>query len=316
MLGCADHEPRESIVPSILTVHIVVSLSPMATISTPDAGEQSPVVVPQPLEYYYDDEPDEEWKKNRKQIIEDGFKAMIQEAKDRLERKIQSIRGMGESEEETERARLSLVEEFQSEAAAIKALAKEEFEHALARERLQRRLRRDLPPMPSPISHHQSLRLDLEQEQAATLKAATLKGGVLQNDAANVEAAFRNLIDPSSSPSDDRANWTPDSEAASELNEQAADAEKGDEIGMELDAGALTIKITRLPTEPAVNGNVGWVKASDAARRHDLAVRQRANSKTEVARIASAPPQPEKKWVSASDAARRGTHRRIESQGA
>ncbi|KAJ6567273.1 hypothetical protein DFH09DRAFT_1156536 [Mycena vulgaris] len=274
----------------------------MATISTLDTSEHSPVMTPQPME----DEPDEEWKENRRQIIEDGFKPMIQEAKDRLERKLQSIpRGMGDAEEEAERERL--VEEFRSEAAAMKALAKEELEHALARERLQRRLRRDLPPINSTMNH-QSLRLDLEQEQAATLKAATLKGGMLQNDATNVEAAFRNLIDPSSSPSDERSNWTPTSETPSDLNGEA-DEGKDD---MQADAGALTtIKLTRLPNEPAV-----WVKASDAARRHDLAVRQRANSRTEVGRIAAPPPEPVKKWVSASDAARRGTHRRIESQGA
>ncbi|KAJ7672879.1 hypothetical protein B0H17DRAFT_1083704 [Mycena rosella] len=292
----------------------------MATISAPDTGEHSsPAMLSQPMDYY-DDEPDDEWKKNRKQIIEDGFKPMIQEAKDRLERKMQSLRalvdtgGLGEAEEEAERA--FILEEFQSEGTAIRALAKEEFQHALARERLQRRLRRDLPPpIPAPTSprSHQSLRLDLEQEQAATLKAATSKGGVLQNDAMNVEAAFRNLIDPSSSPSDEHSNWTPISETAPELHEEQQEAgDPGKTGGMGTEAGALTIKITRLPAEPAVNGNV-WVKASDAARQHDLAVRQRANSRTEGARTVSAPPPPAVKWVSASDAARRGTQRRIES---
>ncbi|KAJ7122836.1 hypothetical protein C8R44DRAFT_784663 [Mycena epipterygia] len=288
----------------------------MATISTPDVGEHHSPISP-PAEY--EEEPDEEWKEHRRQIIEDGFKSMIQEAKDRLERNIQSIRGLGD-QEEPERERL--VAEFRSEAAAIKSLAKDEFEVALQRERLMRRLRRDIPiPVTPTITiSHQSLRLDLEQEQAATLKAATLKGGALQNDATNVEAAFRSLIDPSSSndpPPDDRP-WTPNFETDAELNGEAdegqAEIDQPDIIRP--DAGALTIKITRLPTEPPVNGNV-WVKASDAARRHDLAVRQRANSKTEVARIAAAPPEPVKKWVSASDAARRtSTHRRIDSQGA
>ncbi|KAJ7087232.1 hypothetical protein B0H15DRAFT_843157 [Mycena belliarum] len=295
----------------------------MASISALDAGGVSPGMSPQPLEYY-DDEPDEEWKKHRKEIIEDGFKPMIQEAKDRLERKIQSLRARGETEEDEERERVALVDEFRGEAAAMKALAKEEFEHALARERLQRRLRRDLPPAPAPMSR-QSLRLDLEQEQAATLRAAMLHGGSLEGDAINVEATFRNLIDPSSSPTDDRTEdrteWGPNSDTPSELELDEGEApgegtSDGDAI-IDPGAGALTIKITRLPAEPPFNGNVGWVKASDAARRHELAVRQRANSRTEVARVPSGPPpEPPKKWVSASDAARRATHRRIESQGA
>ncbi|KAJ6538944.1 hypothetical protein B0H19DRAFT_1176293 [Mycena capillaripes] len=282
----------------------------MASIS-PEAGEHSPLT---PLSEYYDDiEPDEEWKLNRMQIIEDSFKGMIQEAKDRLERKIQSIQGLGDLDEE-ERERALFVEEFQAEAAAMKALAKDEFEHALARERMQRRLRRDLPIRAtinhqSPTINHQSLRLNLEQEQAATLKAATLEGGSLENGA-DVEAAFQNLLNPSSS-ADDHPSLTPDSEEAPELKEVNLG-----KAGIGPDAGALTIKITRLPAEPAINGNVGWVKASDAARQYELAVRQRANSKTEVAQIAPAPAPPAKKWVSASDAARRTTHRRIESHGA
>ncbi|KAJ7477136.1 hypothetical protein B0H11DRAFT_2029859 [Mycena galericulata] len=275
-----------------------------ATTSSPGTREHSPVIPL--LSFNYDDEPDEEWKELRKQIIEDGFKPMIQEAKDRLERKIQSIRGMGDLEE-TERARL--VEEFHSEAAAMKALAKEEFEHALARERLQRRLRRDIP-IPATINH-QSLRLDLEHEQAATLKAASLSGGV------DAEAAFRSLIDPASSPSPTSDNpssiMTPSSEAPSELNE--ADAGKPDDVvAIRPGAGALSIKITRLPVEPAVNGNV-WVKASDAARKYELA-RRRANSKAEAPQIAAPPAPPPKKWVSASDAAKQASHRRIESHGA
>jgi hypothetical protein len=265
-----------------------------------------------PAEYYDDTEPNEEWKLNRIQIIEDSFKDMIHEAKDQLERKIQSIQGMADVDEERERA--FLVEEFQAETAAMKALAKEEFEHALARERMQRRLRRDLPIRAtmnhqSPTINHQSLRLNLEQEQAATLKASTLAGD------ANVEAAFQNLLNPTSSPSDDHPSLTPDSEAILDLAKEV-DVEKADIIGVGPDARALTIKMTRLPAEPAANGDVGWVKASDAARKHDLAVRQRANSKTEVAQITGPPPPPPKKWVSASDAARRGTHGRTNSQGA
>ncbi|KAJ7162608.1 hypothetical protein C8R43DRAFT_947112 [Mycena crocata] len=281
-------------------------------ISSTDTGEQSPTTPLLPHLEYYDDEPDEEWKSNRKQIIADGFAGMIQEAKDRLEIKIQSIRGMGDGEEGSERARL--VDEFHNESAAIKALAKEEFEHALARERLQRRLRRDLP-IPATINHHHSLRLDLEQEQAATLKAATLNGDV---NASNVEAAFRSLIDPWPS-SDDRPSLSPtlefheDPYAEKDLGKPHMG--RSDTLAVDPDAGALTIKLTRLPTEPPVNGTVGWVKASDAARKHELAVRQRANSKSEVGRIAAPPPQPTKKWVSASDAARRASHGRTHSQG-
>ncbi|KAJ6510232.1 hypothetical protein C8R47DRAFT_1097165 [Mycena vitilis] len=276
----------------------------MATIS-PDAGEHSPVT---PSE---DFEPDEEWKENQRQTIEHGFTDMIQEAKDRLERKIQSIQGMEDWEEE-ERLRALLFDEFQAEKAAIKTLAKEEFLHALARERLMRRLRTDLPIRAT--THHQSLRLELEQEQAATLKAATLEGGALQNDANHhVEAAFQDLlhtdphIDPGPSSLDDDP-LTPESEEDPEFH-KGEDAGKADMDIIDPHAGALTIKITRLPAEPAVNGNV-WVKASDAARAYE---RERANSRTEAARPPPAPAQPVKKWVSASDAARRTSQRRIES---
>ncbi|KAJ7265834.1 hypothetical protein B0H12DRAFT_1099722 [Mycena haematopus] len=271
---------------------------PMSSISSLDADEHSPTT---PSAEYYEEEPDEEWKENQKQIIQDSFKDMIQEAKGRLERKLQSLLGMEDlEEEERERERAFLLDEYQYETQAIKMLAKDAFDNALARERLRRRLKRDDLPLRPPINHpsppinHQSLRLDLEQEQAATLKAAT-------NDA-NVEAAFQSLIHPSS---DERPM---DSETDADLKE------KGD-VGVDhisSGAGALTIKITRLPAEPPANGNVGWVKASDAARKHDLAVRQRTTSKTEAAQITGPPPPPPKKWVSASDAARR-TMRRIES---
>jgi len=274
----------------------------MSTISSLDAAEHSPI---SPSAEYYDDEPDEEWKLNRMQIIEDSFKDMIQEAKDRLERKLQSLRQEDLEEEEREREREFLVEEYQSETAAMKVLAKDEFEHALARERLLRRLRRDLPARPT--MNHQSPTINhiaLEQQQAATLKAAT-------NDA-NVEAAFQSLIHPSSN---DHPSLPPDSDATLEMKEEV-DAWKEEvdawkEVGhISPGAGALTIKITRLPPEPPTNGTKEWVKASDAARKHDLAVRQ---AKTEAARITGPPPPPPIKWVSASDAARRTTQRRIGS---
>lgn len=290
---------------------------PMSTMAALDVGGEREPHSPHsphphsPLtpsgEEYYDDEPDEEWKTARREMIADSFQEMIQEAKARLERKLQSLRGAeGMDDAEREAEKDFLVEEFQGETAVIKALAKDEFQHALTRERLMRRLRRDSPPrtpttagagmgtgtagktnheqqQPNPTINNQSLRLDLEQEQAATLKATN----------ANVEAAFQNLIKPT------------DSDAPTAESKEKLDKGKN----FNPDAGALAIKITRLPAEPAVNGNVGWVKASDAARKHDLAVRQ---SKTEAAQIAAPPPPPQKKWVSASDAARRTTQRRIE----
>ncbi|KAJ6516291.1 hypothetical protein C8R45DRAFT_959618 [Mycena sanguinolenta] len=277
---------------------------PMSSMSSLDGEERSPIT---PTADYYDEEPDEEWKENRRKIIHNGFQDMIHDAKERLERILQSLLGMEDlEEEERERERLFFVEEFQSETQAIKVLAKEEFEHALARERLRRRLKRDdLPIRPiahsSPLLNHQSLRLDLEQEQAATLKAATSE---------EVEAAFQSLIHPSS---DDRPPLSPDLETDMDLKEHAQD--KGGVAHISPGAGALTIKITPLPAEPPVDGNVGWVKASDAARKHALAMRQRANSAAEAGQITAPPPPPPKKWISASDAARRTSHRRIESHG-
>ncbi|KAF7354959.1 hypothetical protein MSAN_01411000 [Mycena sanguinolenta] len=278
---------------------------PMSSMSSLDGDDRSPIT---PTAEYYDEEPDEEWKENRRQIIHNGFQDMIHDAKQRLERNLQSLRGMEDlDEEERERDRLFFVDEFQTESQAIKALAKEEFEHALARERLRRRLKRDdLPIRPiahsSPLINHQSLRLDLEQEQAATLKAATSE---------EVEAAFQSLIHPSS---DDHPPPSPDLETDADL--------KGKEHAQYMEvahispgAGALTIKITPLPAEPPLSGDVGWVKASDAARKHAQAMRQRASSAAEAAQITGPPPPPPKKWVSASDAARRTSYRRIESHG-
>ncbi|KAJ7638456.1 hypothetical protein FB45DRAFT_402826 [Roridomyces roridus] len=288
------------------------SLCPMATAS----AHNSPVIPQVSINYEYDDEPDEDWKANRKQMIEDSFKPMIQEAKDRLERKIQSlqsIRGMDfVPDEDFERTRL--VDEFNSEKVAMKVLAKEEFEHALARERLQRRLRRDIPP---PIIHHQSLRLDLEQEQAATLKEASLNGGV------DVEAAFQSLIDPSSSsspppPSDDFGDLL---DMPPETYEEDGDYEdlgkpasptEDDVATIHPWAGALTIKITRLPTPPVNGGNV-WVKASDAAREYESARRRASLKAAERPQITGPPPEPPKRWISASDMAKQTSQRRIEN---
>ncbi|KAJ7179509.1 hypothetical protein C8R46DRAFT_1073945 [Mycena filopes] len=271
----------------------------MATISAPDAtGEYSPV---SPVDDYDEDEPDEEWKAERKEIIHIGFQDMIQEAKDRLERKLLSIQRLDVAEREQERA--FLMDEFHAETAAIRALAKDEFEHALARERLQRRLRRDVPIRAPHHSPMQSLRLDLEQEQAATLKAANHDG-----DGDALSEAFQHLLDPLSD--DEHPSLpTPVSDAAPELSkekEKEAEEETAEHIG----PGALMIKITRLPSERPPNSG-SWVKASDAARKHELAVRQRANSKSE-GRTAGTPAEPAKKWVSASDAAKRSsTQRRI-----
>ncbi|KAJ7762826.1 hypothetical protein DFH07DRAFT_405595 [Mycena maculata] len=307
------------------------------------------------LGYAYEDEPDEAWKEHRKQLIEDGFKPMIQEAKDRLERRLRALQqasGTGTPDfadfvdvdaearaevEEAERARL--VEEFHAEAAAMKALAKEEFEHAVARERLQRRLRRDIPPS-SPMLHsprmdhalnlsprmeqmspsprmeqmnlglsptmNQSLRLDLEHEQEETLKAA---GGL---DAMN---EFRNLIDPSSSPVRNLIDLSspvapPDPPPEPEPHQDAPATDNHNHNGdnhNSIGAGALTIEITRVPTDP--NGGV-WVKASDAARQYELARRRALMPKPPEPQV---PAEPPKKWVSASEAAKRNSsHRRIQ----
>ncbi|KAF8211545.1 hypothetical protein K438DRAFT_2011072 [Mycena galopus ATCC 62051] len=299
------------------------SMASMAPLDLPDVDEgEEPPITPPAEDYYYDEEPDEEWKENRRQIIEDSFQELIQEAKAGLERKLQSLRVMDDlDEEDRENERQFLLEEFQNEQKAMKALAKDEFEHALARERLLRRLRRDSPilrptmnhtPSLSPTLNHQSLRLDLEQEQAATLKAAT-------HDNASVEAAFQSLIHPT--PDHDRTSFaSPDADddrdPIAELKENLKAQAQGKGGDPEVEhispsMGALTIKITRLPAEPPANTNVGWVKASDAAKKHDAAVRQRANSRTE--QIAGPPQPPPVKWVSASEAARRTTHRRIES---
>ncbi|KAJ7227987.1 hypothetical protein B0H12DRAFT_1148261 [Mycena haematopus] len=143
-----------------------------------------------------------------------------------------------------------------------------------------------------PPINHQNLRRDLE-EYTATLKAAT-------NDV-NVEAAFQSLIHPTSD-----SHRPMDSKMGGDLKGKRDVGKTDNHIGS--GAGALTIKPTR---QSPVNEK--WVKASDAARKHDLAVRRRANPKTEASQIIGPPAPPPKQWVSASDAARRTSHHRVES---
>ncbi|KAK7061369.1 hypothetical protein R3P38DRAFT_2829114 [Favolaschia claudopus] len=281
---------------------------PMSAMTALDVGEHSPI---SPTSDYSTDEPDEEWQSERKQLIHDSFQDMIQGAKDRLERKLQNLNMEDMDEQDRIHERELLIEDYQTESVAIKRLAKEEFEHALQRERLVRKLRRDTPGRPPRHSPTIS-RLDLEHDQAAALKAAT-------NDA-NVEAAFQSLIHPSShdrplTPDDEEDD---DVDEIAELKEElkaaaAANAGMPEVEHISPSAGALTIKITRLPHEPPLHGSV-WVKASDAAKKHELARRQKANPKPEPP-PPGPPAPPPKKWVSASDAARRTSYRRIESHG-
>ncbi|KAJ7067924.1 hypothetical protein C8F01DRAFT_1116225 [Mycena amicta] len=260
----------------------MASMSPTAV--------NSPLETPSPTDEleYYDEEPDEEWKTTRKEMIAETFQPTITEAKDRLERVMQSIRGLETDKEEQDRMQAHYVAVFQDCMTALKALAKEEFECALKREMLHRRIRRNLPVPMMPMDMDDLLdeegelinHLDIEQEQAATLRAATQTPALEK-----VEEAFQSLIDFSSAPEPEQE---PEPEPEPEQDAPGPQA--------------LTIKITRLP---AAEGVV-WSSASSAAKQYQERIKQqRAASKPE----ASQPAEPPKRWVSASDAAQR--YRRI-----
>ncbi|KAJ7509436.1 hypothetical protein B0H11DRAFT_2216356 [Mycena galericulata] len=95
---------------------------------------------PSPSPVAAEDEPDEEWKEKKRNEIENGFKDMIQEAKDRLEQNLQKVTPKDSREYDERKA--FYVKEFQQETANLKSLAKEEFTHALGQERVMRRLTR------------------------------------------------------------------------------------------------------------------------------------------------------------------------------
>lgn len=97
-----------------------------------DSGSQStklPAAMPRfkspiPPRAQDSGEPEKEWKRNGKQRLENELETQLEQAKERLERNMQSIRGMG-PQQEAERAYFIRV--FKSETAAIR-------EHALARQ--------------------------------------------------------------------------------------------------------------------------------------------------------------------------------------
>ncbi|KAJ6590710.1 hypothetical protein DFH09DRAFT_209902 [Mycena vulgaris] len=88
-----------------------------------------------------EDEPDDDWKASKRNEIEGGFQWMIQDAKDRLENKLQALTVKKESREWIAHKEV-FVKEFHEETGSIRALAQEEFTHELAAERVTRRLTR------------------------------------------------------------------------------------------------------------------------------------------------------------------------------
>ncbi|KAF7313477.1 hypothetical protein HMN09_00503600 [Mycena chlorophos] len=261
---------------------------------------------------YFSDEPDEEWKATRKEMIAETLQPLIAETKDRLERVLQNVRGMGleMDKEEMERMNAHYVGVFHECIAGVKALAKEELQVALKREMLQRRIRRNLPvPMmavqidlmdddlmspsterePTLVEqdeeedeHEHDLinHVDIEQEQAATLRAATHSPGLEK-----VEETFQSLIDIDFVPPDNSAAPPPEPEPEPEP-----------------DAQALTITLTRLPPE-IPEGERVWTSASSAAKQHQERIKQQRDALRAEALGPPAPPP--KRWVSASDVAQR-----------
>ncbi|KAJ6571639.1 hypothetical protein B0H19DRAFT_936475, partial [Mycena capillaripes] len=86
-----------------------------------------------------DYEPDEAWKENKKQEIANGFQTMIQDAKDRLESKLQALPYPRDSPEWKAQREIFFAE-YHAEQELIKALARDEFTHSLGQERLVRRM--------------------------------------------------------------------------------------------------------------------------------------------------------------------------------
>ncbi|KAJ7637255.1 hypothetical protein DFH06DRAFT_1002649, partial [Mycena polygramma] len=84
-------------------------------------------------------EPDEAWKENKRQEIESLFADMIKEAKDRLESRVQALTVQMYSPEWMAQ-KDALVNEFNSEKEGIKNLAREEFAHSVAHERVVKRM--------------------------------------------------------------------------------------------------------------------------------------------------------------------------------
>ncbi|KAJ6493002.1 hypothetical protein C8R45DRAFT_181546 [Mycena sanguinolenta] len=114
---------------------------------------------PSPLSFPVSNvEPDEAWKEKKRREITDGMQPMIQDAKDRLEAKIQAL---DKRSPEFAAQKEALFNEFQDESSSIKALAMEEFMHSVANERLMRGM--TLPG----VSVNATVMKSLEAEQEA-----------------------------------------------------------------------------------------------------------------------------------------------------
>ncbi|KAF7331727.1 hypothetical protein MKEN_00052500 [Mycena kentingensis (nom. inval.)] len=242
------------------------------------------------LDFHPEDEPSDEWKTQRKQMIEEDMQPIIHEAKNRLEDVLQGLQG----QEGLEGMRAQYMETFRVCSQALRALAKEELECAVKRERLLLAIRRNLPvPM---LAMHDELdddegfgegdgelidHLDIEREQAAALSQTPA-----------LEEKFQSLIDL---------------EPEEEEEEEEEDFKKPMQ-----DASAMTVvTLTRLEPVPDTrpDGEKVWKSASSAAKEYQERIKQQRAALKAAAAPQIPPPEPPKRWVSASDAAQR--YRRI-----
>ncbi|KAJ7283383.1 hypothetical protein C8J57DRAFT_1498448 [Mycena rebaudengoi] len=252
-----------------------------------DSGSPPPARHAEITEPAQEDEPDDRWKEQAKQTIEARFTGMIKEAKKALETNLQRVTAGGAAGEE-EKARLK--QQFFEATNAIKRMAKEELNNAVGRERSVRRLARG--------GHVDSHRADLA---APEQPSRTFEQDISYNDLLS-SLSDDGQPEPAEpeSPEDPLSTDIPEGTASTEDGEEEeAKSNEGEE------KGALAIQITRLPIHPPVDGTAGWVTASDAARRYELAIRK----KNEIGLIAPPPPPPVKRWVSASDVARQSKER-------
>ncbi|KAJ7727750.1 hypothetical protein B0H16DRAFT_249972 [Mycena metata] len=102
--------------------------------SSPSPFPSLPSQTPVPLE---SPEPDDEWKANKRVEIENDFKPIIQDAKDRLEA---GIKALAVDSPDFAARKQELIEAYNVESDSIRNLAKEEFMVRLADERLLRRV--------------------------------------------------------------------------------------------------------------------------------------------------------------------------------
>ncbi|KAJ7243173.1 hypothetical protein B0H12DRAFT_837236 [Mycena haematopus] len=242
----------------------------MSTFAVPrsaSTGTNPLLVSPGPLSPSMSDvEPDEAWKENRRQEIKISFQPMIQEAKDRLEGKLQASTLDRDSPEYAAQKEV-FFNEYEEEENSIRRLAKEEFANSLANERVFR-----VMTLPG-ISVNPTVKKSVEDEQEAIYAQIQKRRG------STTSSVTQASISPKSSESPVAVHETPQTAPDSRSSQNKSSkptilrAPGSSNINVPVREPPPTRssrETSKPPANEALFGSIGQTSASSAAQERKM----------------------------------------------